>query len=126
MNPNDNIKSENYEPANSFEDYTPQITVMPRLAFSFNLTEQSSFFAHYDILTQRPQDRLRAGPDTWYFFNENITSVKLFDMMGKEIRHYANPERKLAVLRETLKAGIYMVVVAADDKILGRKKLTIQ
>ncbi|MDZ4845350.1 MAG: TonB-dependent receptor [Chitinophagales bacterium] len=75
VNPNDNIKSEDFEPSNSFKDYEPQITVMPRLAFSFNLTEQSSFFAHYDILTQRPQSRLQTTPDVWYFFDENITSV---------------------------------------------------
>ena len=75
VNPNDNIKSEDFEPSTSFEDYKPQITVMPRLAFSFNLTEQSSFFAHYDILTQRPQSRLQTTPDIWYFFEENISSV---------------------------------------------------
>lgn len=75
VNPNDNIQSEDFTPSTSFEDYTPQVTVMPRLAFSFNLTEESSFFAHYDILAQRPQARLQTTPDVWYFFNENINTV---------------------------------------------------
>lgn len=70
-----NIKSENFDPNNSFTDYVPQITVMPRLAFSFNLTDEASFFAHYDILTQRPQGRIIASPSDYYFFNERITSV---------------------------------------------------
>ena len=39
----------------SFSDFKPQINIMPRLQFSFSLTDKASFFAHYDILTQRPQ-----------------------------------------------------------------------
>jgi len=38
----------------AFVDYKPQVNIMPRLAFSFPITEQAVFFAHYDILTQRP------------------------------------------------------------------------
>lgn len=77
LNPNtvNNIKSESYDPNSSFEDYKPQVTVMPRVAFSFNLTDEASFFAHYDLLSQRPQSRLQATPDQWYFFNENISST---------------------------------------------------
>lgn len=40
--------------ANAFEDYEPQINVMPRIAFSFPISDEAVFFAHYDILTQRP------------------------------------------------------------------------
>lgn len=39
----------------SFEDYTPQFTVMPRIAFSFPISDEALFFAHYDVLSQRPQ-----------------------------------------------------------------------
>jgi len=38
-----------------FEDYTPQVSVMPRVAFSFPISDEAYFAAHYDILTQRPQ-----------------------------------------------------------------------
>lgn len=38
----------------SFEDYTPQTVVMPRLSFSFPISDQAQFFAHYDVLSQRP------------------------------------------------------------------------
>lgn len=66
------IKDTLFNPDNSFEDYTPQITVMPRIAFSFNVTDEASFFAHYDILAQRPAGRLIATPADWYFFENNI------------------------------------------------------
>lgn len=39
---------------NGFEDYTPAINVMPRVAFSFPISDEAVFFAHYDVLTQRP------------------------------------------------------------------------
>jgi outer membrane receptor protein involved in Fe transport len=43
----------------AFEDYKPQINVMPRVAFSFPVSEKSSFFAHYDVLTKRPTSGVR-------------------------------------------------------------------
>ncbi len=40
--------------AESFEDYEPQVNIMPRLAFSFPVSDEALFFAHYDVLVQRP------------------------------------------------------------------------
>ncbi len=40
--------------SNAFSSYVPQTKVLPRLAFSFPITDKASFYAHYDILTQRP------------------------------------------------------------------------
>jgi len=44
------------EPISSevFEDYKPQINVMPRISFSFPISDQALFFSHYDVLTKRP------------------------------------------------------------------------
>lgn len=61
----------------SFEDYTPQTTFMPRISFSFPITDEALFFAHYDVLAQRPgqllptQGSLLAGQLTDYLFLEN-------------------------------------------------------
>jgi outer membrane receptor protein involved in Fe transport len=38
----------------SFEDYTPRTTFMPRISFSFPISDVALFFAHYDVLAQRP------------------------------------------------------------------------
>lgn len=38
----------------SFKDYEPQINVSPRIAFSFPISDEALFVAHYDVLTQRP------------------------------------------------------------------------
>ncbi len=45
-----------------FQDYKPQINFMPRIAFSFPISDVANFFAHYDILTQRPPDGNRLDP----------------------------------------------------------------
>ena len=48
------IREEGFDVDGSFEDYTPQINWMPRLAFSFPISDDAGFFAHYDVLYQRP------------------------------------------------------------------------
>ncbi|NNE30063.1 MAG: TonB-dependent receptor plug domain-containing protein, partial [Saprospiraceae bacterium] len=48
------IQNPDFNPDVSFEDYEPQFNVMPRLAFSFPISDAAGFFAHYDILVQRP------------------------------------------------------------------------
>lgn len=38
----------------AFKDYEPQVNFMPRIAFAFPISDVANFFAHYDVLTQRP------------------------------------------------------------------------
>jgi hypothetical protein len=38
----------------AFTAYKPQLNILPRVAFSFPISETALFFAHYDVLTQRP------------------------------------------------------------------------
>ncbi len=54
---------------NSFKDYDPQINVMPRISFSFPISDEALFFAHYDVLTQRPTSNVFSSPATYYYFN---------------------------------------------------------
>ncbi len=39
---------------NSFTDYKPEIVPMPRISFSFPISDEALFYAHYDVLTKRP------------------------------------------------------------------------
>jgi hypothetical protein len=55
---------------NAFEDYTPQITVMPRVAFSFPISDEALFFAHYDILSKRPTNRARLNPIQYLYIRQ--------------------------------------------------------
>jgi len=55
---------------NSFEDYDPQWNVMPRISFSFPISDEAVFFAHYDVLTQRPTGSNIMNPTNYLFIQE--------------------------------------------------------
>lgn len=73
--------------SDAFEDYKAQVSVMPRIAFSFPVSEESSFFAHYDILTKRPTTGVRFDPYEYQFIqtrgavinNSNLKPEKTID-----------------------------------------------
>jgi hypothetical protein len=58
------LKVDKFAPltANAFKDYKPVVNVMPRIAFSFPISDEATFFAHYDVLTQRPTEFARFNP----------------------------------------------------------------
>jgi len=51
----------------AFEDYKAQVNFMPRIAFSFPISDEASFFAHYDVLTKRPTSGFRFDPYEYQF-----------------------------------------------------------
>lgn len=64
---NNGVQQTIFKPGDSFKDYEPSVTVMPRIAFSFPISDEALFFAHYDVLTQRPPSRSRSNPLDYYF-----------------------------------------------------------
>ncbi len=70
-----NIRSEGFQVENSFTDYEPEINWMPRLAFSFPISDDANFFAHYDVLVQRPSaTQALTTPLQYYYFQERAQS----------------------------------------------------
>lgn len=73
--------------ANAFQDYEPQTNLMPRISFSFPISDEALFFAHYDVLTQRPTGFSRLDPTdylfiearTGYINNPNLKPSKTID-----------------------------------------------
>lgn len=74
--------------SDAFEDYKPQINVMPRISFSFPISDEAVFFAHYDILTQRPTGQNISNPADYLFIqnlgnrsvsNPNLRPTKTID-----------------------------------------------
>ncbi len=57
----------------AFKDYESQITLNPRLSFSFPISEDALFFAHYDVLTQRPE-RNGTLPSNYFFLLGSINA----------------------------------------------------
>jgi hypothetical protein len=61
--------------ADAFKDYKAQVNVMPRIAFSFPISDEASFFAHYDILTKRPTSGFRFDPFEYQFINSRSAII---------------------------------------------------
>ena len=57
----------------AFKDYDPQITYMPRISFSFPISDEALFFAHYDVTSKRPTTGLRLDPTDYYFIQSRTT-----------------------------------------------------
>ena len=55
---------------NSFKDYDPAWSIMPRISFSFPISDEALFFAHYDVLTQRPTSAFYCSPLYYYRFTD--------------------------------------------------------
>jgi hypothetical protein len=71
VNRNDNIANENFDPNSSFTDYKPQVNVMPRISFSFPISQKALFYAHYDVLVQRPRSENYATAADYFFLSTN-------------------------------------------------------
>jgi hypothetical protein len=93
----------------AFEDYTPQINVMPRIAFSFPISDEALFFAHYDVLTQRPTTGNRLNPISYYYLETgNIGWVNNPDLKPEKTIDYELGFQQVLNIRSSLKiSGFY-------------------
>jgi len=53
----------------SFTNYVPQVNLMPRISFSFPISENASFYANYDVLTITPTTGNMFALDNYYYIN---------------------------------------------------------
>ena len=77
LDPNDNIQESTYDHVNAFKDYVPYLSIMPRILFNFELKENAMFFAHYDVLTQRPGTGSDGTPFDYMFMRE-LNNIQTF------------------------------------------------
>ncbi|MCB9227251.1 MAG: carboxypeptidase regulatory-like domain-containing protein [Chitinophagales bacterium] len=73
-------QADDYDIDQAFQNYKTAFNFMPRLQFSFNITDNALFFAHYDVLSQTPQSSISDGfinnrsignPMDYYFIEQN-------------------------------------------------------
>ena len=75
--PKNTIKmdSTGYDPNNSFTDYKPQINLAPRISFSFPISTSALFYAHYDLIVQRPKSNVFTSPLDYFTMSQNAQQV---------------------------------------------------
>ncbi len=73
----------------AFKDYDPQTTFMPRISFSFPISDEALFFAHYDVITKRPTDGLRLDPVAYlYIDNAGTNTVNNPNLLPEQTTDY--------------------------------------
>ncbi len=71
VNADTRITDSTFDPNSSFTDYKPQINVMPRILFNFPISDNSLFYAHYDVIVQRPKTGVFTPASSYYFLTAN-------------------------------------------------------
>lgn len=74
VDPNDDQVFDDLD-GESFKDFEPQVNISPRIAFSFPISDEALFFAHYDVLTQRPESNNRMDLISYLAFGAGGTNV---------------------------------------------------
>ena len=58
-----------------FKDFTPETIFSPRISFSFPISDEAQFFAHYDVVTQRPPGGNRIEPLDYLYIQDNVGAL---------------------------------------------------
>ncbi len=93
--------------AKAFKDYVPQFSVMPRVSFSFPVSDKAQFFAHYDVITKRPTSGVFMNPVDYLYIEKSGTN----DISNPSLK----PEKKVDYelgFRQTLSKKSIITVTA--------------
>ncbi len=71
------INSSEFDVDGSFRDFKPETNFSPRLSFSFPISENSNFYANYDILHQRPTSGVISTALDYYVFETRASSLSV-------------------------------------------------
>lgn len=93
--------------ADAFEDYKPQINVMPRIAFSFPISDEASFFAHYDILTKRPTSGVRFNPIDYQFIEARTNTINNSNLKPEQTIDYEIGFQQVLTKTSSLKISAF-------------------
>ena len=73
---NEKINSDNFDPTKTFTDFTPTVNVLPRLSFSFPISDVGLLYGHYDVYSQRPSaGNVITTPVDYYFLSTNANQI---------------------------------------------------
>jgi len=97
-----------YKSADAFTDYKPETVFMPRIAFSFPISDEAQFFAHYDVLTQRPPSANRIEPLDYLYMEDNVGALlNNPDLKPEKVVDYELGFAKKLTLSSALKLSLF-------------------
>ena len=74
--------------ASAFKQYEPQTNFMPRVSFSFPISDVALFYAHYDVLTKRPTYGDRFDPVSYLNIQYNNNTINNPDLKPEKTIDY--------------------------------------
>ena len=80
--------SGNHISSASFKDYDPQIVVMPRIAFSFPVSDKSQFKANYDIIARRPSSGWQADYMSYLYMSQVSGYINNPNLKPERVTNY--------------------------------------
>ena len=109
LKPNDNATGDDpFElTSEAFRDYDPAVNIMPRISFSFNISDEAVFFAHYDILTQRPTSSNRFSPIDYLFLESRNNLISNPDLRPEKTIDYELGFQQVLTKTSSLKISAY-------------------
>lgn len=91
----------------AFEDYDPAVNIMPRISFSFNISDEAVFFAHYDVLTQRPTSNNRFSPIDYLFIESRNDLISNPNLRPEKTIDYELGFQQILTKTSSLKVSAY-------------------
>ena len=91
----------------AFKDYVPAVNIMPRISFSFNISDEAVFFAHYDVLTQRPTSNNRFSPIDYLFIESRNNLISNPNLRPEKTIDYELGFQQVLTKTSSLKIAAY-------------------
>lgn len=93
--------------ADAFKDYKAAINIMPRIAFSFPISDEANFFANYDILTSRPSTGLRFDPIDYQFVTSRSNIINNANLRPDKTIDYSFGFQQVLTRTSSLKVSAF-------------------
>ncbi|MDX1652667.1 MAG: carboxypeptidase regulatory-like domain-containing protein [Brumimicrobium sp.] len=93
--------------ADAFKEYDVAINVMPRIAFSFPISDEASFSANYDVLTKRPTTGLRFTPLDYQFVQSRSNIINNANLRPEKTIDYSFGFQQVLTRTSSLKINAF-------------------
>jgi hypothetical protein len=110
--------------AGAFTNYKAAINPMPRIAFSFPISDVANFFAHYDKLVQRPT-QLQINPLDYYYLSSS-SNLPLITNPNQRPQETVDYELGFSqILNERRNASITITSFYKENRNLINQKVVV-
>jgi outer membrane receptor protein involved in Fe transport len=90
-----------------FKDYDPQTSFMPRISFSFPISDEALFFAHYDVMTRRPTSGAGLSLTDYLFIQSRNSVISNPDLKPEKTIEYELGFQQKLTNTSSLKLSTY-------------------